>query len=173
MPEWVALSAYAAIAAGTVWGGWRIIETVGLRLTNLNARTGVAANIGATAAIFGATRLGIPISTTHAATSSVVGAGLAARRGLNGRVIAEMVVAWTVTIPASALVGWAAYHVTQLPAPAAVPLVALLVAGLLGGIGWAMRHTIGAREVEGELAPAPVPERPGRSVALDTTARVG
>jgi PiT family inorganic phosphate transporter len=84
VPEWVALSAYAAIALGTMWGGWRIIETVGLRLTHLNARTGATANLGATAAIFGGTELGIPLSTTHAATFSW-SVPAAARRGVGGR----------------------------------------------------------------------------------------
>ena len=79
------------IALGTMWGGWKIIETMGLRITKLNANSGVAANIGAVSAIFGATELGIPISTTQAAASSVMGAGAAAGTGLNGRKIGEMV----------------------------------------------------------------------------------
>ena len=106
VPEWVALASYSAIALGTAWGGWKIIDTMGLRLTRLNARTGVAANIGATTAIFGATQLGIPISTTHAAASSVVGAGTAARQGTNWKVIGEMVAAWIATIPATAAISW-------------------------------------------------------------------
>ncbi|HEX5018226.1 MAG TPA: anion permease, partial [Actinomycetes bacterium] len=60
VPEWVALSAYAAIALGTLWGGWKIIETMGLRITSLHASSGVAANIGAVTSIFGATNMGIP-----------------------------------------------------------------------------------------------------------------
>ena len=82
------------IALGTIWGGWRIIETMGLRITRLNANSGVAANIGATTAIFGATELGIPISTTQAAAASVMGSGAASGSGLNRRKISEMVVAW-------------------------------------------------------------------------------
>lgn len=156
VPEWVALSAYAAIALGTMWGGWRIIETVGLRLTHLNARTGATANLGATAAIFGGTALGIPLSTTHAATFSVVGAGTAARRGVGGKVIGEMVLTWVVTIPATATVGWLMYRLTQLPGPFAVICVGLVVIAFLGGIGWAMRHSIGARELEAQVRTAEV-----------------
>ena len=93
--------AYGAIALGTVWGGWKIIETMGLKITTLHASSGVAANIGAITAIFGATGLGMPISTTHAAASSVAGVGLAIGRGVNLRVVGEMVLAWVLTIPAT------------------------------------------------------------------------
>ncbi len=166
VPRWAALCAYGAIALGTVWGGWRIIETVGLRLTHLNARTGVAANIGATTAIFGATAMGVPISTTHAAASSVIGAGVAGRRGTNWRVIGEMVLAWGITMPAAAIVSWAVYRLTQFPRPLAVPLVGAVVVILLGMIAWAMRHTISAREVEAELPPDRVIEHPLTPPAL-------
>lgn len=152
VPEWVALAAYTAIALGTMWGGWRIIETVGLRLTHLNARTAVAANIGATTAIFGGTHLGVPLSTTHAAAFSVVGAGASARRGMAWRTISSMVVTWVFTIPAAGAVGWATYRLTQLPRPVSVPLVTMLVVVFGGTIVWAMRHSIGADEVEAEVS---------------------
>jgi PiT family inorganic phosphate transporter len=157
VPEWVALTAYAAIAVGTAWGGWKIIDTMGLRLTKLNARTGVAANIGATTAIFGATALGIPISTTHAAASSVVGAGAAARRGTNWKVIGEMVTAWVLTIPATALVGWLVYRATQLPTAVSVVLVGAITAALLGAIGWAMLKAMSAKEMEAEVLSTALP----------------
>lgn len=151
VPEWVALSAYAAIAIGTAWGGWRIIHTMGLRITPLAADAGVAANIGATTAIFGATAYGIPISTTHAAASSVTGAGVASRRGVNWKVIGEMVAAWVVTIPATSIVGWLMFKLTQLPTPLAVVVVGAVLVVTLGGIVHAMRHAMGAKEVEAEL----------------------
>ena len=84
---WIPFLAYSAIAIGTVWGGWKIIETMGLRITSLRASSGLAANIGAVTAIFGATGMGIPISTTHAAASSVTGAGVASGQGVNLRVV--------------------------------------------------------------------------------------
>ena len=140
VPLWLAVAAYGAIAMGTVWGGWRIVETMGFRLTTLNARTGVAANIGATTAIFGATALGIPISTTHAAGSSVVGVGAASRRGLNWRVIGRMLLAWVVTMPAAGFASWAMYRLTQLPTPLAVICVGALLAALSAWIVYAMWH---------------------------------
>ena len=93
VPEWVALTAYSAIALGTLWGGWKIIETMGLRITTLHASSGVAANIGAVTSIFGATSMGIPISTTQAAGSSVMGAGVPSGNGLNLKVVGEMLLA--------------------------------------------------------------------------------
>ncbi|MFN0282470.1 MAG: anion permease [Kineosporiaceae bacterium] len=155
VPMWVALLAYSAIALGTVWGGWRIIETMGLRITSLNARTGVAANIGATTAIFGATQLGIPISTTHAAASSVVGAGIGGRRGVNWRVIGEMATAWVVTIPATSAIGFAMFKLTRLPAPFDVIVVGAVVVSFGAWIVWAMTHTIGAEDVEAEIEIVP------------------
>ena len=86
--------AYSAIALGTLWGGWKIIETLALKITTLHASSGAAANIGASAAIFGATALGMPISTTHAAASSIVGAGLGSHRGAHWRVVGRMALAW-------------------------------------------------------------------------------
>jgi inorganic phosphate transporter, PiT family len=161
VPEWVALLAYTAIALGTIWGGWRIIETVGLRLTELNPRTGAAANVGASAAIFGATSMGIPISTTHAAASSVVGAGLAAGKGARWRVVGTMVTAWAVTIPSAAAVSWIMFHLTQGPTAFSVPVISGLLLAIGAGIVWAMLHSIGAKEVEAALASGPkLPEVP-------------
>jgi len=151
VPEWAALAAYAAIALGTLWGGWKIIETMGLRLTTLHANSGAAANIGATTAIFGATAIGMPISTTHAAASSIVGAGVGSGKGANWKVVGEMVLAWAITIPAAATVSYIMYRLTQLPTVAAVIAVGIVV--VLFGIWavWAMLHTIHADDVEAEI----------------------
>jgi PiT family inorganic phosphate transporter len=151
VPTWVALSAYTAIAAGTIWGGWKIIETMGLRITTLHASSGVAANIGAVTAIFGATNLGIPISTTHAAASSVTGAGVASGAGANLRVVGEMVVAWVVTIPATAVVAFLVFQMTLLPGVAAPLAIGSLLFVVGGAILYAMTHSIGAEEVEAEI----------------------
>jgi PiT family inorganic phosphate transporter len=156
VPEWVAIAAYAAIAVGTMWGGWRIIHTIGLRVAKLNAKVAVAANIGAVTAIFGATRLGIPISTTHAAASSVVGAGTAAGRGTQWRVVGQMAIAWVITIPATLVIGFVTYKLTQLPTPLAVPVVGALVLGLGWWIGQAMLHSMSAKDIEAELPPEAV-----------------
>ena len=151
IPLWVELSAYSMIAIGTMWGGWRIIETMGLRITRLNANSGVAANIGATASIFGATELGIPISTTQAAAASVMGAGASAGTGLNFRKIGEMVIAWVFTVPCAAVVGFAAMKLTTFPDPwgwvASLTGIAILLV-------WAARlmlHAENADDVEAML----------------------
>ena len=151
VPQWVALSAYAAIALGTLWGGWRIIETMGLKLTTLHASSGAAANIGATTAIFGATAVGMPISTTHAAASSIVGAGVASGKGANWRVVGEMIVAWVITMPASGAVAFAMFHLTQLPSVLAWITVSVALVAFAGWAIWAMLHTIHAGDVEAEI----------------------
>lgn len=151
VPEWVALSAYGAIALGTLWGGWRIIETMGLRITTLHANTGAAANIGATTAIFGATSLGMPISTTQAAASSVVGAGVASGRGANWKVVGEMVLAWVVTIPAAGLVAFGMFSLTRLPTVLAWIAVSAVVIAFAAWAIRAMLRTIHASDVEREV----------------------
>lgn len=151
---WIPLLAYAAIAVGTIWGGWKIIETMGLRITTLHANSGLAANVGAVSAIFGATGLGIPISTTHAAASSVTGAGVASGRGANFRVVGEMVLAWAITIPATIVVGWMMYELTQLPGAAAFVTVGSVLFVLFGWIAWAMARAVGAEQVAAEIPSA-------------------
>lgn len=151
VPEWAAFAAYAAIALGTLWGGWKIIETMGLRLTTLHANSGLAANIGATTSIFGATSLGVPISTTHAAASSIVGAGVGSGKGANWKVIGEMFTAWVITIPAAGIMGFTMYHLTQLPTVAAWISVGAVTGLFAIWAGWAMMHTIHASDVEKEI----------------------
>ena len=115
VPEWVVLSCYAAISLGTLSGGWRIIRTMGTRLTRLNHHTGFCASTAGSIVVFGASAMGIPVSTTHAITGSVVGTG-AARRASAVRwgVASRVVVAWFITIPASATVGALFYLLTRL-----------------------------------------------------------
>ena len=144
---WIPLLAYSAIAAGTIWGGWKIIETMGLRITTLRPSSGLAANVGAAAAIFGATGLGIPISTTHAAASSVTGSGIASGQGVNLRVVAEMVVAWVITIPSTVVIGWAMFQLTALPGAAAFVAVGAVLFVLFGWIAWAMSKALQASDV--------------------------
>jgi PiT family inorganic phosphate transporter len=151
VPLWVEFSAYGAIALGTVWGGWKIIETMGLKITTLHASSGVAANAGAVTAIFGATGLGIPISTTHAAASSVAGAGVASGMGIDLRVIGRMLIAWTVTMPATAALAFLAFRMTQLPGAFAWIVTGAAVAVAGGLIVWAMRNSIDADDVEAEI----------------------
>ncbi|GAA3622208.1 inorganic phosphate transporter [Microlunatus ginsengisoli] len=148
---WIPLLAYSAIAAGTIWGGWKIIETMGLRITSLRASSGLAANIGAVTAIFGATGMGIPISTTHAAASSVSGSGVASGQGINIRVVGEMVLAWIVTIPSTVVIGWLMLELTRLPGAASFIAVGAALFVLFGWIAWAMSKALRADDVAAEI----------------------
>ena len=151
VPDWVALCAYGSIAAGTLWGGWKIIETLGLRLTTLHASSGTAANIGATTAIFGATAVGMPISTTHAAASSIIGAGVGSGKGANWRVVGEMVIAWVVTLPSAALVSFVMFRLTTLPLFFAWVAVGVVVIAFIAWAVNAMRHTVHADDIAAEI----------------------
>ena len=115
VPHWVVLSCYVAIALGTLSGGWRIIKTMGTGLTRLNHHSGFCASTAGSIVVFGASAMGIPVSTTHAITGSVVGSG-AARRASAVRwgVASRVVMAWFITIPASAFVGALFYLLTRL-----------------------------------------------------------
>jgi len=151
VPLWVQVAAYGSIAAGTVWGGWKIIETMGLKITTLHASSGVAANIGAITAIFGATGLGVPISTTHAAASSVAGAGVGSGMGINLKVVGEMVLAWVVTLPTTIVIGFGVLKLTQLPGVLAWIAVGLLVVIVGSLIVYAMSNAMTADDVEAEI----------------------
>jgi inorganic phosphate transporter, PiT family len=151
IPLWVEVGAYTMIALGTMWGGWTIIETMGLRITKLNANSGVAANVGATTAIFGATQLGVPISTTQAAAASVMGAGAAAGSGLNRRKILEMVIAWLFTLPAAGLVGYASTSLMKLPDPWGWVVSLTWIGALLVWAGRLMLRAMNADDVEAML----------------------
>ncbi|MEA3263035.1 MAG: inorganic phosphate transporter [Pseudomonadota bacterium] len=114
-PTWVVISCYLAISLGTMSGGWRIIKTMGTKLTKLNHHTGFCASTAGSIVVFSASALGIPVSTTHAITGSVIGTGAArkasaVRWGVAGRVVT----AWFITIPASAAVGALFYTLTHM-----------------------------------------------------------
>ena len=114
-PEWVVIACYMAISLGTLSGGWRIIKTMGTKITKLNHHTGFCASTAGSIVVFGATYMGIPVSTTHAITGSVIGTGAArkasaVRWGVAGRVVT----AWFITIPMSAAVGALFYTLTRM-----------------------------------------------------------
>ncbi|MGX7952478.1 anion permease [Tsuneonella sp. HG249] len=115
VPEWVVLSCYLAISLGTLSGGWRIIRTMGTGLTKLNHHSGFCASTAGSIVVFSASALGIPVSTTHAITGSVVGTGAARRTSaVRWTVATKVVTAWFITIPASAAVGATFYLLTRL-----------------------------------------------------------
>lgn len=106
IPFWVVLAAHAAIGLGTLAGGWRIIHTMGSKITRLRPVHGFAAETGAALAIFLATQLGIPVSTTHAITGAIVGVGTTRRlSAVRWGVAGQIVWAWVLTIPGAALIG--------------------------------------------------------------------
>jgi PiT family inorganic phosphate transporter len=112
VPIWVVLLSAAAIAFGTYAGGWRIIRTLGWRIYKLEASTGMASQLAGAAVIQFATQFGLPVSTTHVITGSVMGAGASRRlSALRWGVGANIVTAWILTIPAAGLTAWVAYAI--------------------------------------------------------------
>jgi inorganic phosphate transporter, PiT family len=112
VPLWVVLSAHTAIGLGTLFGGWRIVRTMGTRLTRLQPMSGVCAESSSAFMLFFASAKGIPVSTTHTITGAVVGVGSANRLSAVRWNIARRVVwAWVLTIPGSALVAAGVYWI--------------------------------------------------------------
>jgi PiT family inorganic phosphate transporter len=115
VPHWVAISCYIAISLGTLTGGWKIIETMGSRITKLSQHQGFAASTGGSVLLFGASWFGIPVSTTHTITGAVIGAGVARRASaVRWGVARNVVAAWIITIPCSAAVAAFFYWMTTL-----------------------------------------------------------
>ena len=110
LPGWVIVSCYLAIALGTMFGGWRIVKTMGQKITKLRPQGGFAAETGGALTLFLASGFGIPVSTTHTITGAIVGVGSAQRtRAVRWGVAGNIVVAWIVTMPAAALIAAIAY----------------------------------------------------------------
>jgi inorganic phosphate transporter, PiT family len=106
VPFWVVLSCQAAMALGTLLGGWRIVHTMGSRITHLKPIQGFCAETGGALTLFLATALGVPVSTTHTITGAIVGVGAARRASAVRWPIAQrIVVAWVLTLPAAGLIG--------------------------------------------------------------------
>jgi PiT family inorganic phosphate transporter len=114
IPFWVELAAYSAIALGTALGGWRIVKTMGTRITKLRPFGGFCAETGGAGAIFRASALGVPVSTTHTITGAIVGVGAATRLSAVRWGVADRILwAWLLTIPMSATVAGIAYIVLR------------------------------------------------------------
>jgi PiT family inorganic phosphate transporter len=106
VPFWVMLACYACMGLGTLMGGWRIVHTMGSRITRLRPFQGFCAETGGAITLFGATWLGIPVSTTHTITGAIVGVGTARRvSSVRWSVANNIVIAWIITIPATAFIG--------------------------------------------------------------------
>ena len=105
IPFWVQVSCALAMALGTASGGWKIIKTVGTQIIKIRPVTGVAADLSSAMVIFGATHFGLPVSTTHVISSSIMGVGTGYRpKSVNWNTGKKMLVAWFITIPVSAIV---------------------------------------------------------------------
>jgi PiT family inorganic phosphate transporter len=115
VPLWVVLSAHAAIATGTLTGGWRIVKTMGQKITKLRPIDGFCAETAAASSIFLSTHLGIPVSTTHVITGAISGVGAVQRvSAVRWGVTLRIVWAWIFTIPASALIALSVYELIKL-----------------------------------------------------------
>lgn len=115
VPFWVVLTCQAAIALGTLIGGWRIVNTVGSRITRMTPVQGCCASAGGAIMLFAATYLGIPVSTTHTVTGAVIGVGAAKKvSAVRWNIAGNIVVAWIITIPAAALMAAVCYLLTGL-----------------------------------------------------------
>ena len=110
VPFWVVLACQAAMALGTLAGGWRIVKTMGSKITRLSPMQGCCAETGGSIMLFAATELGIPVSTTHTITGCIIGVGAAKRMSaVRWSVAKEIVTAWIITIPAAGLIAALCY----------------------------------------------------------------
>jgi PiT family inorganic phosphate transporter len=115
VPLWVVLACQAAMALGTLFGGWRIVRTMGSRITRLTPMQGFCAETGGAATLFLATWLGVPVSTTHTITGAIIGVGAARRlSAVRWNVTSGIVFAWVVTIPAAGIVAALFYELARL-----------------------------------------------------------
>jgi PiT family inorganic phosphate transporter len=115
VPIWVILMAHAAIALGTLSGGWRIVKTMGYRITNLRPVNGFAAETAGAATIIGSSVVGIPVSTTHIICTSIMGVGSTMGTSMVKWGVARSIVwAWILTIPISAVIGFVAFFIMRL-----------------------------------------------------------
>ena len=150
-PTWVVVSAATAIALGTYVGGWRIIRTMGSRIIKMDPAQGFAAQTAGSTVILSASHVGFPLSTTHVISGAIIGAGAAKRlSAVRWGVAGNIVVAWVLTLPASATVGAVTYGVTRLfGTGAAGPVV--VSAALLGVLAWVFaRRLVAGRTLTAE-----------------------
>ena len=115
VPFWVVITCQAAMGLGTLFGGWRIVHTMGSKITRLTPMQGFCAETGGAITLFGATYLGIPVSTTHTITGSIIGVGAARKvSAVRWNVASNIVTAWIVTLPASGIIAAVFYLLSGL-----------------------------------------------------------
>ncbi len=166
-PSWVIFSCAAAIGLGTFFGGWRIIRTMGKGFTNLTPQQGFAAQIASSAVILTSSHMGLPLSTTHVATGSIVGVGAATKdQPVRWRLVANVALAWIITLPAAGSVGALAYFFSHaIGGTFGVIVLALVAAAYLFVIfRLSRRNVVNAANVNDTLGAAE--SSPGREVVL-------
>jgi PiT family inorganic phosphate transporter len=148
-PAWVIVACAVAIAAGTYFGGWRVVRTMGHRITHIEPPQGFAAQTAAATVLLTATQGGLPLSTTHITSGSVLGSGVGKREGrVRWSVAGSMVVAWVLTLPAAGLVAAAISWIVEGGGSVQVIVVAVIAAAALLGVWrWSHRHPITADNV--------------------------
>ena len=155
-PFWVVLCCGLAIGLGTSLGGWRIIQTLGKRVSEIQSPQGFAAETSSAAAILSSAHLGFALSTTHVCTGSIFGAGAGRRlASVQWSVAGQMVVAWLLTLPSAAIVGGLSAWVAGTGTPGTV-LIALVGLALAAGIYAASRRKPVTAENVNDV-PAPLP----------------
>ncbi|MFT2212487.1 anion permease [Rhizobium giardinii] len=114
VPFWVVITCQSAMALGTLFGGWRIVHTMGSKITRLNPMQGFCAETGGAITLFGATWLGIPVSTTHTITGAIIGVGAARRvTAVRWGLAGNIVIAWIVTLPSAAVISALCYFIAS------------------------------------------------------------
>jgi PiT family inorganic phosphate transporter len=114
VPFWVVITCQAAIGLGTLVGGWRIVHTVGSKITRMTPAQGCCASAGGAIMLFAATYLGIPVSTTHTVTGAIIGVGAARKvSAVRWNIAGNIVIAWVITLPATALVAALCYLLSR------------------------------------------------------------
>ena len=110
VPFWVVITCQAAMGLGTLFGGWRIVHTMGSKITRLTPQQGFCAETGGAITLFVATHFGVPVSTTHTITGAIIGVGAARRiSAVRWNIAKDIVTAWVVTLPAAAIIGGLSY----------------------------------------------------------------
>jgi len=128
VPLWVIVSSATSMALGTYFGGWRIIHTLGKKITTLEPPQGFAAEASTAATLSVAAHFGFPVSTTHTISGSILGAGAATRRSaVNWKVVRHIITAWVVTIPSAAFVGALIELLTRLPKGTGLAFIATIL----------------------------------------------
>ncbi len=157
-PIWVIVSAGLSIAAGTYLGGWRIIRTVGSRLTHVSPTQGFTAETTAASVLLVSAHFGFPLSTTQVCAGGVVGSGLGARNAVNWRLAGRMVSAWVVTLPAAAVSGGAIMFVADtIGGDAGVLITAIIAIAFAAGMYLLSRRTPVTADNVNDVPPIPAP----------------